>query len=598
MDKPLPALALPDAQPRTTYLDTQSNGSGDPASPRPTSYAPHNFSRKPTVDRKPVGGNATSPPQSTRNSLGQQTRTSNANARTSMTPSSDGHSIASRDLETPEPGHYRTSTYSIPPTQSIPIRQTHIRDPSESIAPSEAAELSSYSTPAASTLGGDAMYSGQGETRDATLGAADQAQAENYAEPQLQYFHKPYAQEQRKASPVPELHLPDEHHGRPGSAITVGSGSDGSRGRHRSHLSVGNGSASPGGSPMSHARDQSKHRYSPNARPMSYVDLLNVPYPQQVAPATNLDNSFLRTAVGNNASLLDQSKTLELYKANVKKTSDPAVQYEFAIFMVQTAMDIPPDSKGPNSREDMLKEARQFLHKLADRSYPFAQYYLGDGFSSGLFNKGKEDYDRAFPLFVAASKHGHAEAGYRAALCYEFGWGCRKDFAKAVQFYRASASKNHPGAATRLGMACLEGTMGLTNHYKEGIKWLKRATESADMQYNAAPYELGRLHENGYGEDVFKDEVYAAQLFTQSADLGHADANLVMGKAYEYGMLKCPKDAALSIHFYNGAAQAGIPEAMMALCAWYLFGAEPILAKDENEAFEWAKRAADQGKQS
>jgi TPR repeat protein len=144
-------------------------------------------------------------------------------------------------------------------------------------------------------------------------------------------------------------------------------------------------------------------------------------------------------------------------------------------------------------------------------------------------------------------------------------------------------------------MACLEGTMGLTNHYREGIKWLKRAAESADMQYNAAPYELGRLHENGYGDDIFKDEVYAAQLFTQSADLGHPEANLVMGKAYEHGMLKCPKDAALSIHFYNGAAQVGVPEAMMALCAWYLFGAEPILAKDENEAFEWAKRAADLG---
>jgi TPR repeat protein len=329
---------------------------------------------------------------------------------------------------------------------------------------------------------------------------------------------------------------------------------------------------------------------------MSYVDLLSMPYAQQVAPGATLDNSILRNAVGSNASLLDQSKTLEMYRANVKKTNDPPVQYEFAVFMVQTAMELPPDGKGPNSREEMLKEARHILHKLADRSYPFAQYYLGDGFSSGLFNKGKEDYDRAFPLFSAASKHGHAEAGYRAGLCYEFGWGCRKDYAKAAQFYRASASKNHPGAATRLGMACLEGTMGLTNHYREGIKWLKRAAESADFQYNAAPYELGRLHENGYGDDIFKDEVYAAQLFTQSADLGHPEANLVMGKAYEYGMLKCPKDAALSIHFYNGAAQAGLPEAMMSLCAWYLFGAEPILAKDENEAYEWANRAAEQGK--
>merc|ERR1712130_953152 len=33
----------------------------------------------------------------------------------------------------------------------------------------------------------------------------------------------------------------------------------------------------------------------------------------------------------------------------------------------------------------------------------------------------------------------------------------------------------------------------------------------------------------------------------------------------------------------------------MALCAWYMVGAEPVLEKDENEAYEWAKKAADCG---
>ncbi len=68
-----------------------------------------------------------------------------------------------------------------------------------------------------------------------------------------------------------------------------------------------------------------------------------------------------------------------------------------------------------------------------------------------------------------------------------------------------------------------------------------------------------------------------------------------MGKAYEHGYLECPQDAMLSIHFYTGAANAGEPEGMMALCAWYLFGAPPLLEKDEFEAFEWAKRAAECG---
>lgn len=350
---------------------------------------------------------------------------------------------------------------------------------------------------------------------------------------------------------------------------------------------------------------------SPDTRPLSYVDLLNVPYPQPApSGAENLVNAGLRSVVGDNASLLSTRKTLEMYRANVKKTNDPAIQYEFAVFMISAAQEEGLEfdavsavsvsaesvkSQASSVRDDLLKEAKHILQKLADRSYPFAQYYLADGYASGLFNPGKEDWNRAFPLFLAASKHGHAEAGYRTALCYEFGWGCRPDAAKAVQFYQHAASKNHPGAMLRLGRACLAGDMGLTKRYREGVRWLKRAAESADFQYNQAPFDLGRLHLEGYGPDVFKDESYAAQLFTKAADLGHVEANYTLGQAYEHGQLNCPRDPALSIHFYTGAAERGHPMAQLALCAWYLVGVPDVLEKDESEAYEWAKRAAEQG---
>ncbi|KAE8448385.1 hypothetical protein EG329_009629 [Mollisiaceae sp. DMI_Dod_QoI] len=376
---------------------------------------------------------------------------------------------------------------------------------------------------------------------------------------------------------------------------------------------------SPGlpGSPNWGNRAPSAHSGRSDSRPISYVDLANVSYPQAPPPPISLDNSQLRSAVGANASLLSMAKTLEMYRQNVKKLNDAETQYAFAIFLIQAAqdaglnqeetntprklspkggrdLDSPYIEKQQSSPQELLTEAKHILQKLADRSYPFAQYYLADGYTSGLFSKGKEDYNTAFPLFIAASKHGHAESGYRAALCYEFGWGCRKDAAKAVQFYRQSASKNHPGAMTRLGRACLSGDLGL-NKYREGLKWLKRATESADMQYNAAPYHLGLLYETGYGDDIFRDEVYAAQLFTQAADLGHAEACYRLGDAYEHGKLSCPRDPALSVHFYTGAAQRGHPAAMMALCAWYMVGAPPVLEKDENEAYEWARQAAECG---
>lgn len=360
-------------------------------------------------------------------------------------------------------------------------------------------------------------------------------------------------------------------------------------------------------------RPSSSYSKSPDGRPLSYVDLLNVPYPQQAPSGTEkLINTGLRGAVGGNATLLNTMATLNMYRLNVKKTQDPAIQYEFAIFMISAAQETrleddqtslsaasqkstSQSGTAPPIRSDLLKEAKHILQKLCDKSYPFAQYYLADGYASGLFNNGKPDLDKSFPLFLAASKHGHAEAMYRTALCYEYGWGTRIDAAKAVQFYQHAASKNHPGAMLRLGRACLTGDMGLTKRYREGIRWLKRGAESADLQYNQAPFDLACLHEEGYGPDVFKDESYAAQLYTKAADLGHKDAGFRLGEAYEYGQLSCPKDPSLSIHFYTGAAEQGHAQAQMALCAWYMVGVEDVLEKDEGEAYEWARKAAQQG---
>lgn len=379
----------------------------------------------------------------------------------------------------------------------------------------------------------------------------------------------------------------------------------------------------PGSPGWGHRTSSAQSGRSMDNRPISYVDLTEVAYPQPPPPPIPFDNSQLRSNVGSNASLLSSQKTLEMYRKNVKKLNDSESQYAFAMFLIQHAQEAglahdgiallktrkasPKVNRDLDSTQtteeqlpdplELLREAKGILQKLSDRGYPFAQYYLGDGYASGFFNKGSKDLERAFHLFVSASKHGHAESSYRAALCYEFGWGTRKDLAKCVQLYRNAASKNHPGAMTRLGRACLSGDLGL-KAYREGLKWLRRATDSADPQYNAAPYHLGLLYKDGFGDDVFKDENYAAQLFTTAADLGHADSAYILGDAYEHGKLSCPRDPGLSVHFYTSAAQQNHAAAMMALCAWYMVGAEPVLPRDENEAFEWARQAAELGRLS
>ena len=73
---------------------------------------------------------------------------------------------------------------------------------------------------------------------------------------------------------------------------------------------------------------------------------------------------------------------------------------------------IPKDARVNNvlieKKEELVKEATTLLKRLADRGYPDAQYFLADCYANGIGTvRGRQDFDRAFPLFVLAAKHGH-----------------------------------------------------------------------------------------------------------------------------------------------------------------------------------------------
>lgn len=272
-----------------------------------------------------------------------------------------------------------------------------------------------------------------------------------------------------------------------------------------------------------------------------------------------LDHSHLRP--GNQASLLSHDRTLELYRANAKKTQDPDLQFEFAVFMIDASKTYPIPEPTPGNvmdiekaiekRDNLITEALALLKRLADRGHPASQYFLADCYANGIGTyKGKQDFDRAYPLFVLAAKHGHPDAAYRAGTCCENGWGCRRESPKALQFFRKAAAALHPGAMYRLGIVELNGELGLAKRPREGVKWLKRSAEHATAEFPHALHELSLLHEKGIYNVVFVDTEYSIELLAQASELGYAPSAYRLGEFYEYGKLGCPQDPALSIHYY------------------------------------------------
>jgi len=92
-------------------------------------------------------------------------------------------------------------------------------------------------------------------------------------------------------------------------------------------------------------------------------------------PGPILDHSHLRP--GKQAALLSHERTLELYRANAKKTQDPDLQFEFAVFMVDasktllipelTQANVMDVEKAIEKREDLIKEATSLLKRNTDR---------------------------------------------------------------------------------------------------------------------------------------------------------------------------------------------------------------------------------------
>jgi TPR repeat protein len=160
-------------------------------------------------------------------------------------------------------------------------------------------------------------------------------------------------------------------------------------------------------------------------------------------------------------------------------------------------------------------------------------------------------------------------------------------------FHRKASTLNHPGAMYRLGVAELNGELGINKNPRDGVKWLKRAAEASTVEYPHALHELALLHERGIENVVFVDLEYAVTLYAQAADLGYAPSAFRLGECYEYGKLNCPQDAALSIHYYTIAAQQGHREACFALTAWYLVGSPNVLPQSDEQAYLWARRAAE-----
>ncbi|GAA5968397.1 hypothetical protein JCM11641_007624 [Rhodosporidiobolus odoratus] len=327
--------------------------------------------------------------------------------------------------------------------------------------------------------------------------------------------------------------------------------------------------------------------------------------------------------------------SVDEYRQRIKADPDPEAQFNFAKYLIEAAKKINSSASGDEKaakkyRDALLAESLKLIKRLATQggglgkpAYADAQFFLANCLGNGSLGL-QIDHEKAYNLYVQASKQNHSAATYRTAVCNELGAGTRRDHARAVLFYRKASALGDTAGMYKLGMILLHGLLGQQRNPKEALAWLKRAASQADEDNPHALHELGLLYEKppalvssttaslgakaaaqlqqqhlqagGPPPTIVPfDPIQARDFFTQAAQFGYPPSQFKLGCCYEFGTLTCPVEPRRSIAWYTRAAERGDSQAELALSGWYLTGSEGVLKQSDSEAYLWARRAANKG---
>ncbi len=303
-------------------------------------------------------------------------------------------------------------------------------------------------------------------------------------------------------------------------------------------------------------------------------------------------------------------------------------------------------------RKQFVSTAVKVLEKLVQTS-PMetrARLYLADLYSGGIHPGVLDKNEKAgFSMFYdAATKQKDPVAAYRVACCLEAGVGCRQDSQQSSHFFKEAAMMGDPSAMCQLGMMYFAGANGFPVDIGKSILWHKNAVDRLYdrevMAYDTlisarsfsdargALYTLAKIYQtdldllsinnesqrsrNVIGSlerlDAFRNKQKSLAYYLEAAKIGHPESQAVLGYYYSKGFLptsnfkpdkrssngvKDQIEPKRSIYWYSKAAQHNHAYAALGLAKWYGSGApDKSLEKDEQQAFLWGRKAADEGK--
>ncbi|KAJ1983239.1 hypothetical protein H4R34_001395 [Dimargaris verticillata] len=372
---------------------------------------------------------------------------------------------------------------------------------------------------------------------------------------------------------------------------------------------------------------------SGDLRPMSFADSSGFAYNRHSASTLSLQQSSARSSMifgqrGSRMSvtLMSEKSALGMYREAAKKTNDPRIQFEFAKFLIQSVEDesgvlpISPSGSTPGSlagsphgsprlgpqmsatevmsqhetKQKLVSEAAYWVRLLEKQAYPEACFVAAEWYEEGKYGFPKDE-DKAHAAYVVAAKHNVAYACYKIGTYYEK----RKQGSKAMSYYQKGAALNDVSSNYRMALAHLRGELHQTKSVRQALIYLRRSSQPdehcSEGAYLLALMYLDEFYECNVKDQIFKDFDEAQKLLERAAQFGNVDAQYRLGLAFEFGECGYEVDPVFSVSYYRMAAEQNHREAQMALSAWYLSGSPGTIDQNDELAFKWCSKSAEQG---
>jgi TPR repeat protein len=133
-----------------------------------------------------------------------------------------------------------------------------------------------------------------------------------------------------------------------------------------------------------------------------------------------------------------------------------------------------------------------------------------------LDGRGVDKNDReGLAWFMRAALQGDLDALNMVGRCFENGWGCEIDAARAAAHYHQAADKGHAWAQYNLGHLYLDGS-GVPRDAQKAYRYYLSA---AMQEHPRAMNLVGRCCEEGWGTP--KDFAEASTWYRRSAEAGY-----------------------------------------------------------------------------